>query len=351
MNHVALKTLLVGALLWVSPALAATPDGLLTSNTKFALWTTAGVSSTAVHVDTNDGIVTLYGKVLNTEQKAIAEKTAAGVGGVRAVKNLLQVVAVKDEKIVARSDKDLKEATEKQLKADPALKDSKIWVKSVDKGLVLLVGEAHTYSDHLRAVTLAYRVPGVARVATEVKGPMAFGSEEYVTFATPPGPGPTKSELRTSFSDMRISADVKMRLFTASNVPSTEINVDTDEGVVTLFGIVPTEAVKNAAQAEANKVSGVKSVENQLEVVASSQKKVVEAKDADLQKDLALVFKGRAEFKHLTTEVKNGTVRLTGTVSSGWDELNALRIVRALPGVRGVEDQLKIDEKIETSQR
>jgi osmotically-inducible protein OsmY len=48
--------------------------------------------------------------------------------------------------------------------------------------------------------------------------------------------------------------------------------------------------------------------------------------------------------------VKNGTVRLTGTVGSGWDEVNVVRVVRNVAGVRGVEDNIKIDPK-ETSQR
>jgi osmotically-inducible protein OsmY len=42
--------------------------------------------------------------------------------------------------------------------------------------------------------------------------------------------------------------------------------------------------------------------------------------------------------------VKNGTVRLTGTVSSGWDEVSAVRVTRQVAGVRAVEDQLKIVE-------
>ena len=91
-------------------------------------------------------------------------------------------------------------------------------------------------------------------------------------------------------------------------------------------------------------------MQNQLEVVATSQKKFVEAKDADIAKDLALTLKDRAEFKSVDTAVKNGTVRLTGTVGSGWDEVNVVRVVRNVAGVRGVEDNIKIDAK-ETSQR
>ena len=144
---------------------------------------------------------------------------------------------------------------------------------------------------------------------------------------------------------MRISGAVKLRLLTASQVPSNEISVDTEDGVVFLFGIVPTAEVKQVAAAEARKVGGVTNVENQLEVVASSKKEQVDAKDADITRDLVLVF------KKVDSTVKNGTVRLTGTVASGWDEVNAVRLARHVVGVRGVEDQLKVEEKAETSRR
>jgi osmotically-inducible protein OsmY len=34
---------------------------------------------------------------------------------------------------------------------------------------------------------------------------------------------------------------------------------------------------------------------------------------------------------------------LTGSVSSGWAQLNTLRLTRTVAGVRGVENQLKVE--------
>jgi hyperosmotically inducible protein len=302
-------------------------------------------------VDTDDGVVTLYGKVPTGEQGALAEKKVREVMGVRGVRNLLQVVPVAEEKQITRTDKDTMALAEKRLKAEPTLRDSSITVKGVDDGVVLLVGEARTFSDHLRAVYIVDRVPGVRRVASEVKGPDGFGKDERVSFLTQPMHKGKVVEARSSASDMRISGAVKLRLLTASQVPSNEISVDTEDGVVFLFGIVPTAEVKQVAAAEARKVGGVTNVENQLEVVASSKKEQVDAKDADITRDLVLVFKDREEFKKVDSTVKNGTVRLTGTVASGWDEVNAVRLARHVVGVRGVEDQLKVEEKAETSRR
>jgi len=51
----------------------AASDAWITTKSKMALLTTAGVSSNAVNVDTVDGVVTLHGKVGTAEEKAKAE--------------------------------------------------------------------------------------------------------------------------------------------------------------------------------------------------------------------------------------------------------------------------------------
>ncbi len=339
-----LKAALLSGALFALPSLAAdsqSPDGFITSKTKLSLWTTAGVRSTTVHVDTNDGVITLYGKVPTAEQRVLAEKTAAGIDGVRSVKNLLQVVAVKDEPATARTDKEIKEAIEMELRSDGSLKDSRISLKSVDKGVVLLTGTAASYADHLHAISLVDTVAGVRRIATEVKSPGDYRADERLIFLATDAKKPAA---QNGMNDARISTAVKLRLFTAADVPSTEINVDTERAVVTLFGIVPTAAIRTAAGNEAGKVDGVKRVDNQLEVVAPANKKVVDAKDDDITRDLALTFKDRPEQRKVTTAVKNGTVRLTGTVTSGWAELNTLRLTRGVNGVRGIENQLKVEQ-------
>ena len=371
MKSIISKAFVLGACLIGAPVLASTPDGLITSKAKLSLLTTGGVRGSAVHVDTNDGIVTLYGKVPSAEQKAAVEKTVAGVGGVRQVKNLLQVVADVDAKRVERADKEIKDNVENVLKNDLALKDSKIGVKSVDKGIVLLNGKAATVSDHLRAVALTDAVAGVRRVATEVEAPDQFSDAERPIFLNNNRPDSVRADAKdkkneikadakmkkeevkqdvavnrrdakNSLDDMRISSAVKMRLWTTANVPSTEINVDTDNNVVTLFGMVPTAEAKTLAEAEAAKVDGVTKVENQLQVVPKAQKDLVEAKDKDVQDALKVVFKNRPELKNVGTDVKAGIVRLTGTVDSGWDKLNAVRLARTTPGVRGIEEQLVV---------
>ena len=361
MKSIISKAFVLSALLIGAPVLAATtPDALITSKAKLSLLTTSGVGrGGAIHVDTNDGIVVLYGKVPNAEQRALAEKTIAQVGGVRQVRNLLQVVPESEAKRVERSDKDIKENVEQALKNERALRDSDIGVKSVDKGIVLLTGKAATVSDHLRAVALVDQIAGVRRVATEVKAPDQFSDNERPIFLnervqTAKNDAKIKKdqvkadvedksrEAKSSLDDLRISSAVKLRLWTTANVPSTEINVDTNNNVVTLFGMVPSDDAKRLAENEAAKVDGVTKVENQLQVVPSSKKEQVVAQDKDIQNNLKAVFRDRPELKGVGSDVKNGVVQLTGTVDSGWDKLNAVRLARMTPGVRAVEEQLLV---------
>ncbi|GEM_PF-139437 len=353
------KALILGALLMGAPSFAATPDSFITAKAKLSLMTTGGVRGRAVHIDTNDGIVTLHGKVPTAEQRAAAEKSVMDVKGVRSVRNLLQVVADADAKRVERSDKEIKDYTEKLLKDDVALKDSKIGVKSVDKGIVLLNGKASSVSDHLRAVAITDAVPGVRRVATEVEAPDAFVDAERPVFNERRAEAKADAkemkadakmkteQTRGSLDNMRIASAVKMRLWTTANVPSTEINVDAETGMVTLFGMVPSAESKALAEAEAAKVDGVTKVDNQLQVVAPANKDKVEAKDKDLASNLKVLFKDRAEFKGVNSEVKAGVVRLTGTVDSGWDKMNAVRLARMTPGVKSVEEQIAIKGEVE----
>src|SRR5438045_8163697 len=79
---------------------AAVSDSWITAKTKVALMTSKGISSSAINVDTVDGVVTLHGKVNSTDEKAKAESEARNINGVKEVRNLLQVVPERMQKTV-----------------------------------------------------------------------------------------------------------------------------------------------------------------------------------------------------------------------------------------------------------
>ena len=150
----------------VAPAQAA-DDTWITTKIRIALMTTDGAGRNAVNVNTEHGKVTLHGTVDSEAVKEKAEATARAVGGVTEVKNLLQVVKESSQHSVKAADKDVKEALEKALKVDRNLED--INVKSVDNGLVFLTGHTVGLAHKLQAIEIAYGIPGVRQVSTDIE--------------------------------------------------------------------------------------------------------------------------------------------------------------------------------------
>lgn len=316
---------------------AATSDPWITTKAKMALLTTDGVSGTSVNVDTVNGLITLHGKVASDAERRKAEATVRSIEGVAGVRNLLQVVSEKRENAVAESDDRVKTRVQEVLKADPNLGD--VSVQSVNSGVVLLAGNVATLGDHLRAVEQAARVPGVKRVASEIKSPDKLADAEIYQDR----PETAKGDGNT-VSDMWITSAVKMRLMADERTPGLDVNVDTTNGAVTLFGMVPSAASKAAAEENAKKVSGVKAVSNNLEVVAAAKADVVKETDDQVKTRVGRALQAHDELKgdSIDIEVSNGVARLTGTVDSAADRLRASAVARTTAGVRAVRDDLRV---------
>lgn len=319
---------------------ADTPDSWVTTKVKLSLLTTEGVSATHVDVDTLDGRVTLHGTVGSDAEKAKAETVARGIKGVSDVRNLLQVVAPRAQAKSQGSDAQLNERVSTALEADPALANSSIKVQSVNAGVVLLSGNAKTLSDAYRAVNVASRVDGVRRVASEIKSPDEMADAELWREGTYDAPSYAKS----TASDMWITTNAKLRLLANTTTPGFDINVDTDQGIVTLFGVVDSADTKKQAELETRKVDGVRNVINDLQIVPPSQDKMVQQSDSDLVKAIDKRLEANASLADasIDVEVSNGVARLTGTVPSRGDHVTALTVARSTAGVKKVIDDLKL---------
>jgi hyperosmotically inducible protein len=317
-------------------------DAWITTKAKMALLTSDNVSGTAINVDTIDGRVTMHGKVATAAEKQQAETLARKIEGVKEVRNLLQVVPPAAEEKVEIADNDLKNRVEKALDDDKIIADSDINVQSVNNGVVLLSGKAKTLGDHLRAVECARAVPGVRKVTSEIESPDKVADAE-VRKERAAGDAPSGDD-GSMLGDAWITSAVKMRLLANGDTPALDINVDAQGGNVTLFGIVPTAAAKSAAEAEARKVNGVKNVRNDLQVVAKPAQDAVEVKDEDLTRKVNEVMDSREALKDadIDVEVKNGVVRLTGSVPSESLRLSAAIAARSVAGVKSVHDELRI---------
>lgn len=332
---------LVATLSLSVPAWAGSrPDAWITTKAKISLLTTADVSGTAVHVDTTDGRITLHGSVGSEQEKVEAARVAGEIEGVREVRNLLQVVPEQAKDAMKVSDADLKNRVEAALEADKALAKSDIRVKSVNAGVVLLEGDAKTLTDHRRAIENAAGVPGVVRIESSIESPDELADAEIWHEGDPDASTAESSTAR----DMWITSKAKLRLMASSDTPGLEINVDTSDGIVTLFGTVPSEQSKQAAASEVGKVDGVREVKNDLQVVAEAKQEEVAAEDDDVRS----AIEGRLEERDdlagsdIHVEVSNGVARLTGRVSSQVDRVTALTVAGATSGVRSVQDDLTL---------
>jgi osmotically-inducible protein OsmY len=343
------QTNILGRLIFaaaLSLALASTasatqrPDAWVTTKVKIALLTSDGVSGTAVNVDTIDGHVTLHGSVGTVVEKARAEQVARQVDGVSEVRNLLQVVPPKAASQTKATDHQLKKQVSAALKADPALADSSISVQSVNAGVVLLSGKATTLTDAYRALDDAAGVAGVRRVASEIESPDTLGDAELWRDDAYDAAAYEKSAAR----DMWITTAAKMRLLANSETPAMAINIDTENRVVTLFGIVDSAMVRQAAEAEVRKVGGVRNVVNDLQVVPEAKHNRVEQTDAQVVKAIESRLGSYETLKgsDIDVAVSNGVARLTGTVSSRGDQLTALTVAGSTAGVTRVIDDLHL---------
>ena len=81
---------------------------------------------------------------------------------------------------------------------------------------------------------------------------------------------------------------------------------------------------------------------SELQVVARAKQQAVNASDDELQHEVRKAL-DEHEFRDVGLEVRNGVARLTGTVPTEARNLEAaVKIARSVPGVRAVQDDLRL---------
>jgi len=327
------------SLLVSSSAFAEQPeDAWITTKAKTELLTDDLVNGIGIHVDTFDAHVTLYGKVRTDAERVKAERRVRAIEGVADVRNLLVVVPEGERKATKISDAAIRDAVRNSLKNDASLASSSIQVKSVTQGVVILSGKATTLTAHRRAISRARQVDGVRRVASEIQSPNELADSEIWH------EGELAATSTSEFSDAWITTKAKLSLMTDPGISLAAVNVDTEDGVVTLFGTVGTAADKARAAKEVAKLNGVKHVANELQVVPD----VAAAGVAESDDRVTAAVRKRIDARpsladsklHVATE--NGVVRLTGSVASQRDRMTALTVARSTPGVKSIIDDLEL---------
>ena len=215
---------------------------------------------------------------------------------------------------MARDSEEIKKEVVDQLFWDVRLDASNIEV-TVDDGKVALSGTVPSFQARNAAVEDAYAIPGVYAVDDKV-------TVRYVE------PLPT---------DKEITERVRSSLDWNSEVDAKQVEVKTDNGVVTLGGTVHTLWEKLEAENVASSIKGTTYVVNNIAVVPTGDV-VDERVGEEITKALERGFLVDADKIDIT--VQDGVVILEGKVPS-WNSRNlVLNIVRSTPGVLDIDNRL-----------
>ncbi len=143
-------------------------------------------------------------------------------------------------------------------------------------------------------------------------------------------------------SDSWLTAKTKLALFADSRVSGSQINVETKDGTITLRGKVDTATAKAAAEDIANGIDGKKEVKDELQVVAPTKRKIVEAKDDYIVSTVSHKLAKEPLLKGTKIDVRsdNGVVTLSGDVPSVVVSAVASETAFRVNGVRYVKNTL-----------
>ena len=158
-------------------------------------------------------------------------------------------------------------------------------------------------------------------------------------------------EAKADVSDSWLTAKTKIALFADERVKGRQVNVETEKGVVFLRGKVDNAEAKSASESIAKGIDGVKSVKNELQVVAPTERAVVDASDKDVQKAVEARLAADPRLKKVDVRADSRTVTLTGEVPSIAQSARASELARSVPGVRAVRNDLTYDDTNRTMNR
>ena len=156
-----------------------------------------------------------------------------------------------------------------------------------------------------------------------------------------------QADEKASINDSWLTSKTKIALFADARVKGSEINVETTQGTVMIRGKADTDAAKQAAEGIAKGIDGVKSVKNELQVVAPSKREATDDKDdaittrvkAQIAKDVNLM---KAD---IHTQTNAGVVSLSGEVQDFLTSAQASWTAWQVPGVKAVKNDLTVKEK------
>ena len=145
-------------------------------------------------------------------------------------------------------------------------------------------------------------------------------------------------------SDLDLRSDIEEELRWDSTIDARKIGVAVIDGVVHLTGEVPTYTDKWRAERAVDRVEGVRGVANDIEVVLLTS----EHTDTDIAKRAAnkLDWNLTVPRGAVSVKVDNGWITLKGEVPFDYQRRAAERVVRDIPGVKGVTNLITLKPSV-----
>lgn len=276
-----------------------------------------------ITIRVKDGRVTLEGEANSFTEKKLAEEVVQDVRGVREVENLL-TYEIKAERPNHEIDGDV----EGRLRANAALNSGLIQV-SVSDGNVTLEGSVASALEKSLAALESHAVTGVKSVKNNLKVKWwLFGDSD---------------DWGNAWSDRDMRQAIKNRMLYNPRVKTFNVDVDVEDGIATLTGVVDNLRAKRAAENEATNTLGVWNVKNYLRVRPKT-----DSPDKQIASSIKLALRRNPYVGRygISVRVHDGIVYMRGTVDSMFMKEKAEQAASTVPGVVDIRSDIDVDTKV-----
>lgn len=207
--------------------------------------------------------------------------------------------------------------------------DNKVNI-SVNDGVVTLTGVVADRDLKSLAEDTVSNLPGVVRVDNQIT--LQQGAETH--------------------SDSWIALKLRTQLLISANVSASTTKVHVVNGVVTLTGTATTQAQRELTGEYAKNIDWVKSVHNQITLVAPSTPDMMNTTSAAVDdasitsqvKYALLTHKSTSAVKTQVT-TNNGVVVLAGTAANDAERTLVGKLTQNIRGVKSVENNMTLKEQ------
>ncbi len=216
---------------------------------------------------------------------------------------------------IRKTDSQLQQDVLRELKWDTRVDETEVGVQVKD-GVVALTGVVSSWAKKIAAQEAAHRVMGVLDVANdlEVQG-------------------------LSTRTDADIARAVRIAIEWDVFVPHQRIRTTVSQGVVTLEGSADYWSQRDDAQRAIKNLEGVRGIINRIEV----KPPIVPTDRMRQSIEAALERHAEREARRVSLDVENGRVTVSGVVGSYGEREAVVGAVRGTPGVRAVDDKLRIE--------